>query len=134
MKKWDTFPLPKGKSTISGAISGLIAGGVFGGIKHFVTASKIANSVSGIGKAQANLDKAIKPLGNVKTLSNTFYSSSNIASTVGNVANNVNAASTSYVNAQITQTITQFAIEKALYPGAQFLFKQLVAYQINKFL
>lgn len=123
-----------GKATISGAISGFVAGGVFGGIKHIVSASKIANSISGLSKAQENMDKVFKPLSNVKNLSSTFSSGSNIANTVGKVASNFNTAYNSLINAQITNAVAQFIIDKVVYKGAEFILKQVVGYGINQLL
>lgn len=119
-----------GKATLSGAISGFIAGGVLGGIKHVVSAAKVANSISGLSKAQANLDKAFAPLKNVKTLSTMAHSGSNIAQTVSQAAANYNVAYNALINAQVINSIVEFAF----YPTAQFLFKQLIGLGINQLL
>ncbi len=52
---------------LTGAIAGGIAGGLFAGLQYGLSASKIANSVSGLGKAQSRLNNAYRPLSNVKT-------------------------------------------------------------------
>jgi hypothetical protein len=56
-------------------------------------------------------------------------------STIGKVANNVNAASKAYVNAQITQAITQFAIEKAVLKSVQMVayIHSMIHHQLMKY-
>ena len=49
-----------------GSLAGGISGGIFGGIQQVLSAKKNADGVSGIRKAQARLDDALKPLRNVK--------------------------------------------------------------------
>ena len=120
-----------GKSTASGAISGFIAGGVFGGIKYAYSAKSLANSVSGLSKAQSSLDNAWKPLSNVKNLANMPFSGANIARTVGQAAANYNAAYTNLIFAGVNNTIAKLAFT-GLYAGAQFGLKQLIGYGINQ--
>ena len=120
-----------GKSTASGAISGFIAGGVFGGIKYASSAKSLANSVSGLSKAQSSLDNAWKPLSNVKKLANMPFSGANIARTVGQAAANYNAAYTNLVFAGVNNTFAKLAFT-GLYAGAQFGLKQLIGYGINQ--
>lgn len=57
-----------GNSALRGAAAGAISGGLFLGIQYWLSASKIANGVSGLGKAQTRLNNAFKPLGNVRNL------------------------------------------------------------------
>ena len=120
-----------GKSTASGAISGFIAGGVFGGIKYAYSAKSLANSVSGLSKAQSSLDNAWKPLSNVKNLANMPFSGANIARTVGQAAANYNAAYTNLIFAGVNNTIANLAFA-GMYAGAQFGLKQLIGYGINQ--
>lgn len=120
-----------GKSALTGAISGAIAGGAFGGIRHLTSVNKAANSISGLSKAQSNLDKALSPLKNVKSLSGTFSSGTNIARTVGQAASNYNSAYIAFANAQIVHIIAKSALELALYSGGQFLLKQAIGYGMN---
>lgn len=49
---WSEF----GKSALTGVIAGGIAGGLFAGIQYGLSAEKIANSVSGLSKAQTRLN------------------------------------------------------------------------------
>jgi hypothetical protein len=115
-----------GKATLSGAISGFVAGGVFGGLQKVYSASRL----SGLSKAQGNLDNVFKPLESVKALSGSFSSGTNIARTVGSVASNYNTAYRTLFNAQVLN----FVIKNELYPGAKFAFKQLVGFGINQIL
>ena len=119
------------KSTVSGAISGAIAGGVFGGIKYAYSAKSLANSVSGLSKAQSSLNNAWKPLGNVKNLANMPFSGANIARAVGQAAANYNAAYTNLIFAGVNNTIANLAFA-GMYAGAQFGLKQLIGYGINQ--
>ena len=121
------------KSTVSGAVSGAIAGGVFGGIKYANSANvkSLANSVSGLNKAQSSINNAWKPLSNIKNLANMPFSGANIARTVGQVATNYNAAYTNLIFAGVNNTIANLAF-KGLYAGAQFGLKQLIGYGINQ--
>ena len=119
------------KSTASGAISGFITGGIFGGIKHVYSAKSLANSVSGLSKAQSSLDNAWKPLSNVKNLANMPFSGANIARTFGQAAANYNAAYTNLIFAGVNNTIANLAFT-GLYAGAQFGLKQLISYGINQ--
>jgi len=118
------------KSTVSGAISGAIAGGVFGWIKHAHSVKSLANSVSGLSKAQSSLDNAWKPLSNVKNLANMPFSGANIARTVGQAAANYNAAYANLIFAGVNNTIAKLAFT-GLYAGAQFGLKQLIGCGIN---
>lgn len=120
-----------GKSTASGAISGFIAGGVFGGIKHVYSAKSLANSVSGLSKAQSNFDNALKPLSNVKNLANMPFGGANIARTVGQVAANYNAAYANLIIAGVDNAVATLAFY-GMYVGAQFGLKQLIGYGINQ--
>ena len=119
------------KSTVSGAISGAIAGGVFGGIKYAYSAKSLANSVSGLSKAQTSLNNAWKPLSNVKNLANMPFSGANIARAVGQAAANYNAAYTNLIFAGVNNTIASLAFA-GMYAGAQFGLKQLIVYGINQ--
>ena len=79
---WSEF----GKSAWTSAVARAIAGGLFAGLQYGLSASKIANSVSGLGKTQARLNNVFKPLSNVKNLANAPFSGANIVKTIGQVA------------------------------------------------
>ena len=115
---WSEF----GKSAWTGAIAGGIAGGLFAGIQYGLSAGKIANSVSGLSKAQTRLNNVFKPLGNVKNLANAPFSGANIAKTVGNVAANYNSAYSAYILAKGTNTIVNVGMGVAY-----FLFENLTS-------
>ena len=119
------------KSTVSGLISGAIAGGVFGGIKYAYSAKSLANSVSGLSKAQSSLNNACKPLSNLKNLANMPFSGANIAREVGQAAANYNAAYTNLIFAGVNNTIAKLAFS-GMYAGAQFGLKQLIGLGINQ--
>ncbi|WP_288147254.1 RHS repeat-associated core domain-containing protein [Thomasclavelia cocleata] len=89
-----------GKGAITGCIAGGIAGGFFAGIQYGLSAGKIANSVSGLSKAQTRLDNVFKPLNNIKNLSNMPFSGANIARNIGQVAGNYNSAYSAYILAK----------------------------------
>jgi len=108
---WSEF----GKSAWTGAIAGGIAGGVFAGIQYGLSAGKIANSVSGLSKAQTRLNNVFKQLGNVKNLANAPFSGANIARTVGQVAGNYNAAYSAYILAKGTNAIVKVGIGVAYF-------------------
>ena len=108
---WGEF----GKSAWTSAIAGGIAGGVFAGIQYGLSAGKIANSVSGLSKAQTRLNNVFKPLGNVKNLANAPFSGANIAETVGKVAGNYNTAYSAYILAKGTNAIVKVGIEVAYF-------------------
>ena len=118
---WSEF----GKSAWTGAVAGGIAGGLFAGIQYGLSAGKIANSVSGINKAQTRLNNVFKPLGNVKNLANASFGGANIAKTVGNVAANYNSAYSAYILAEGTYKIAYVAA-KALYFGFESLTSDLI--------
>lgn len=115
-----------GKSAWTGAIAGGIAGGLFAGIQYGLSAGKIANSVSGLSKAQARLNNVFKPLGNVKNLANAPFSGANIAKTIGNVAANYNSAYSAYILAKGTNAIVNVGMSVAY-----FLFENLTSYLIG---
>lgn len=115
---WSEF----GKSAWTGAIAGGIAGGLFAGIQYGLSAGKIANSVSGLSKAQTRLNNVFKPLGNVKNLANAPFSGANIAKTVGNVAANYNSAYSAYILAKGTNAIVNVGMGVAY-----FLFENLTS-------
>ena len=102
---WSEF----GKSAWTGAIAGGIAGGLFAGIKYGLSIEKIANSISGLSKAQTKFNNVIKPLGNVINLVNSPFSGANIAKTVENVAANYNSAYSAYILAVGTYKIVYAA-------------------------
>ena len=108
---WSEF----GKSAWTGAIAGGIAGGLFAGIKYGLSAGKIANSVSGLSKAQTRLNNVFKPLRNVKSLANAPFSGANIAKTVGNVAANYNSAYSAYILAKGTNAIVNVGMGVAYF-------------------
>lgn len=115
-----------GKSAWTGAIAGGIAGGLFAGIQYGLSAGKIANSVSGLSKAQARLNNVFKPLGNVKNLANAPFRGANIAKTIGNVAANYNSAYSAYILAKGTNAIVNVGMSVAY-----FLFENLTSYLIG---
>ena len=120
---WSEF----GKSAWTSAVAGAIAGGLFAGLKYGLSASKIANCVSELGKAQARLNNVFKPLSNVKNLANAPFSGANIVKTIGQVAGNYNNAYTAYIIAKGTN-----AIINAGMTAAYFLFENLTSDLIGK--
>ena len=118
-----------GKATLSGAISGAAAGGIFGGIKHVMSASKIANSLSGLSKAQANFDKASTVLKNTPiTFNGGVMSTERIAA---QLSFDTASASLSFVKSSYN-TINFMATQG--YNLAQFASKQIIGYFINGWL
>lgn len=108
---WSEF----GKSAWTGAIAGGIAGGVFAGIQYGLSPGKIADSVSGLNKAQARLNNVFKPLRNVKNLANAPFSGANIAKTMGQVAGNYNTAYSAYILAKGTKAVVKVGIRIAYF-------------------
>ena len=92
-----------------GALAVGIAGGIFGGIQHVLSTKKIADGVSGISKAKARLDDALKPLSNVKKIAKSPFGGTNLAKFVGNVASNYNNAYSAYIVAQGVHDIVRVA-------------------------
>ena len=115
-----------GKDTLTGCIAGFIAGGLFAGIQYGLSTSKIANSVSGLSKAQTRLNNAFKPLSNIKNLSNMPFSGANIARTVGQVAKNYNNAYSTYILSKVTYDVVN-ATAKIIY----FALENLTSYLIG---
>ena len=103
-----------GKSALIGGLAGGIAGGLFAGIQYGLSAGKIANSVSGLSKAQTRLDQVFKPLRNIKNLSNMPFSGTNIARTIGQGAGSYNNAYSAYILAKGTYDVVN-ATAKVLY-------------------
>lgn len=103
----------------------------FSGIKYAYSTKSLANSVSGLSKAQLSLNNAWKPLSNVKNLANMPFSGANIARIVGQAAVNYNAAYTNLIFAGVNNTIANLTIA-GMYAGSQFGLKQLIGYEINK--
>ena len=118
---WSEFD----KSAWTGAITGGIAGGLFAGIKYGLSTKKVANSISGLSKAQTKFNNVIKPLGNVKNLVNSPFSGANIAKTVENVAANYNIAYSAYILAEGTYKIV-YATAEVLYLGFESLTGDLI--------
>ena len=114
-----------------GAIVGGAVAGTIGGIKHVYSAKSLANSVSGLSKAQSNFDNALKPLSNVKNLANMPFSGTNIARTVGQAAANYNAAYANLIIASVDNAVATLSFY-GMYAGAQFGLKQLIGYGINQ--
>ncbi len=92
-----------------GALAGGIAGGIFGGSQHVLSTKKNADGVSGISKAKARLDDALKPLSNVKKIAKSPFGGANLAKFVGNVASNYNNAYSAYIVAQGVHDIVRVA-------------------------
>ncbi len=115
---WSEF----GKSAWTSAIAGGIAGGLFAGIQYGLSASKIANCVSGLSKTQTKLNNVFKPLGNVKNLANAPFSGTNIVETVGKVVANYNNAYSAYIIARGTNVVVNIGMG-ALY----FTFENLTS-------
>lgn len=118
-----------GGALVVGAIALTICtvgvGGVFAGIQYGLSASKLANSVSGLSKSQSKLNSTLKPLGNVKNLSKMPFSNANIAKLMGQTLENYNSAYSSYIIAKGTYIIAKVGIG-ALYFVAESLTSYLI--------
>lgn len=100
---------------------GGIAGGLFAGIQYGFSAEKIANSFSGLIKAQTRLSNAVKPLNNVQKLASAPFRGANIG-TVGQTAANYNSAYSAYIMAKGAYAIVNTSA-KVLY----FVFENLTS-------
>ena len=107
---------------LTGAIAGVIAGGLFAGLQYGLSASKIANSVSGLGKAQSRLNNAYRPLSNVKNLVKAPFGGSNMAKTIGQFVGNYNSAYSSYAIANVTKYFVEAGVDITY-----FLFESLTS-------
>ena len=107
--------------TFTGAASGAIAGGIFGGFKYVASASKIANSLSGLAAAQKNADKALFVLQNtsIKIAGGVMVTERIVAQL------SYNSASVVVSSAQSNYNLFNFTFTQ-LYRLAQFGFKSLV--------
>ena len=113
------------KRALTGGIAGGIAGGLFAGIQYDLSAEKIANSISGLSKAQTRLDNIFNPLGNIKNLAKAPFSGTNIAKLTGQIASNYNNAYSAYILAKGTYSIVN-AMVKILYFGFENLTSDLI--------
>ena len=97
--EWDKI----GREALIGAISGAVLGGAFGAVNHYLKGGKVvADNVSGLSKAQNNMNTASKALSNgQRAFKNTNSAISYLTNTV-----KYSTAATSVEIAKMTYAIT----------------------------